>query len=50
MTQGNVLCGAELSDSASVVSLVIADTSKGGSGTTSLNRVGKRLVCDGLPA
>ena len=50
MTRGSVLCGATLSDSASVASSAITDTGKGGSGTMSLNCVGKRLVHDGLPA
>ena len=50
MTRGSVLCGAELSDCTSVASSAIADTGKRGSGATSLNRVGKRLVRDGLPA
>lgn len=49
MTGGRVLCGAEVSDSTSVVSSVIADTGKGGSGAMSLNRAGKCLACDGLP-
>ena len=48
--RGSVLRSAEPLDSTSVASSLTIDTGRGGSGATSLNRTGKHLVHDGLPA